>query len=242
VESYSWEGEDVCIRKLMLAVFERERGFYVDVGAHHPTTMSNTALLYAEGWRGINIDATPNSMEAFRKQRPEDTNLEIGIADVPGRKTFLRFSDPSLNGFLPEETARMHEARGFPILERVAINCLPLNDVLAKYANRPVDLLNVDVEGMDEAILRSLDLRRWRPTMIVTEILEFGPIDEVVNSPIHRYLTRNGYLLFSRLHFSAIFIDRAAYAEKHPLRCVHWRTANAFQFWRRARSWWFGSW
>ena len=53
--SFSQEGEDLLIDRM----FDGQSvGFYVDVGAHHPTRFSNTYLLYLRGWRGINIDAT----------------------------------------------------------------------------------------------------------------------------------------------------------------------------------------
>ncbi len=75
--SYSIEGEDRIVRSLFWE--KRDTGFYVDVGAHHPFRFSNTYLFYTQGWRGINIDATPGSMRAFKKHRPRDINLEIGI-------------------------------------------------------------------------------------------------------------------------------------------------------------------
>ena len=64
--SYSQEGEDMILRRL----FEtRRRGFYVDVGAHHPRRFSNTYYFYRQGWSGINIDAAPGSMKLFDRLR-----------------------------------------------------------------------------------------------------------------------------------------------------------------------------
>ena len=80
--SYSIEGEDRIVRALLWQ--KHDKGFYVDVGAHHPFRFSNTYLFYTQGWSGINIDATPGSMKAFNKYRPRDINLEVGIG---GRKT-----------------------------------------------------------------------------------------------------------------------------------------------------------
>ena len=65
-KSWSQEGEDM----ILLRFFEYRRdGFYVDVGAHHPRRFSNTCALYRRGWHGINIDATPGAMQAFRRER-----------------------------------------------------------------------------------------------------------------------------------------------------------------------------
>ena len=75
--SYSIEGEDRIVRALLWQ--KHDKGFYVDVGAHHPFRFSNTYLFYTQGWSGINIDATPGSMKAFNKYRPRDINLEVGV-------------------------------------------------------------------------------------------------------------------------------------------------------------------
>ena len=74
--SYSQEGEDRILQRL----FENQTpGFYVDIGAHHPRRFSNTYIFYKQGWRGINVDATPGSMFLFRVFRKRDINLEIAV-------------------------------------------------------------------------------------------------------------------------------------------------------------------
>ena len=76
LKSYSQEGEDMILKRF----FEgKQRGFYVDVGSHHPKRFSNTYFFYKTGWRGINIDPMPGSMKLFDKIRTRDINLECGI-------------------------------------------------------------------------------------------------------------------------------------------------------------------
>ena len=75
--SYAQEGED----RILMRYFDgRKKGFYLDVGAHHPKLYSNTYLFYNQGWNGINIDAMPGSMEIFNKQRSRDINIEAAIS------------------------------------------------------------------------------------------------------------------------------------------------------------------
>ena len=79
VKSYSQEGEDMILRRL----FERkDKGVYIDVGAHHPKKFSNTYYFYKKGWSGINLDAMPGSMLRFDKVRPRDLNIETAISDT----------------------------------------------------------------------------------------------------------------------------------------------------------------
>ena len=44
-------------------------------------------FFYKKGWRGINIDALPGSMDLFNKVRPNDINLE-GALDIK-RKSLI---------------------------------------------------------------------------------------------------------------------------------------------------------
>ncbi|MCX2716544.1 hypothetical protein OQH61_02215 [Helicobacter sp. MIT 21-1697] len=76
-KSYAQQGEDLILQEMLNNI---QYGFYVDVGAHHPFRFSNTYLFYQKGWKGINIDAMPNSMKLFSRFRPRDINIECGIA------------------------------------------------------------------------------------------------------------------------------------------------------------------
>src|SRR5688500_1440642 len=98
-QSFSQEGEDLILRHIFKG---KREGFYVDVGAYHPMRFSNTYLFYSMGWRGINIDATPGSMSAFRAVRPRDTNLQLAISDRNETLTLMMFDEPVLSTFSPD--------------------------------------------------------------------------------------------------------------------------------------------
>ena len=53
-------GED----KKIIKLFNR-KGIYLDVGCLHPIRHNNTYLMYKLGWKGINIDLNPLSIELF---------------------------------------------------------------------------------------------------------------------------------------------------------------------------------
>src|SRR5690348_3121185 len=92
--SYSQEGEDLILDR---ALRRKERGYYVDVGAFHPKKFSNTYFFYKKGWRGINIDATPSSMQAFKRVRPRDTNIETAISNKDEELILHLYSNPVYN-------------------------------------------------------------------------------------------------------------------------------------------------
>ncbi|AFZ46692.1 hypothetical protein Cyast_0718 [Cyanobacterium stanieri PCC 7202] len=118
--SFSQEGED----RILNRFFERqEKGFYVDVGAHHPQRFSNTYLFYLKGWRGINIDPLPGSMEKFNQLRSNDINLELAISNQNESLTYYQFNEPALNGFSEDLAKERDGLRGeYRIVGKTELN------------------------------------------------------------------------------------------------------------------------
>jgi FkbM family methyltransferase len=214
--SYSQEGEDL----ILLRLFEdAPPGVYVDVGAHHPFRFSNTCLLHERGWRGINIDARPGSMAAFRRARPRDVNLEIGISERPSELEFFLFEEPALNTF-DRALAESRQAEGWRLAATRTVPCRPLSAVLdeqlPRLAAAAPDVLSIDVEGLDLQVLRSSDWKRYRPRAVIVEVLGHS-FAEGTPSPAQDFLAAQGYTLFAKLYNSAIFLRDEAPATG-PLR------------------------
>lgn len=203
--SYSQEGEDLVLMRIFPPGY---KGFYVDVGAHHPLRFSNTYLLNSHGWRGINIDATPGSMDLFKKLRPHDINLEIGISDVDGICEFYVFEELALNTFNAKVAAE-NITCGCRLKHKSMVKTRRLTSVLEEFlpALTNVDLLTIDVEGLDQLVLQSLDLARFRPKVIVCELIS-NDLMSVMNSVTAELLTEHGYILYSKLFHSCIWVQK----------------------------------
>lgn len=70
-------GEDILVRKLFPK--SQKNGTHLDLGCYHPFIHSNTAYLWLKGWRGYNIDANAQTIQAFNKTRPQDDNIWTAI-------------------------------------------------------------------------------------------------------------------------------------------------------------------
>lgn len=203
--SYAQEGEDLILRRVLEG---RGTGFYVDVGAHHPHRFSNTYVFYEAGWRGINIDATPGSMAPFRRARPRDINVEVGISDRPGTLKYFIFEEPALCTF-SEELARIRQFEHHCKLKTVIeVRTERLADVLGRHvpAGTHIDFLTVDVEGLDFDVLKSNDWRRFAPDVVVAEALE-GTLESIASGPLVGFLREQGYGLFAKT-LNSIFLRR----------------------------------
>ena len=208
--SYSQDGEDMVMRALLEYLPKNYRGFFVDVGAHHPVRFSNTYHFYRKGWRGINIDATPGSMRPFGWVRRRDINLELGIGPEKGSLTFYCFDEPALNT-LSEQVAQERAAGGrYKITKKVEVPVLPLHVVLQQHlpAGTKIDFLSVDVEGIDEMVLRSNDWTVFRPAFVLAEDTHFGA-DEAKpqSSGVYAFLREQGYEMVAKTSRTLIFRD-----------------------------------
>lgn len=165
---YSQFGEDAILENITR---HWGQGFYVDVGAFHPVALSNTYKLYLKGWRGIAIEARPEVLREFEVYRPRDIAVACCIGPEPrDLATLTIFKDAALTT-LDEAVAEQAEAAGAVVRERLPVRVRTLNDVLTEHKppQMHVDLLSIDIEGLDEAVLHSLDFGRFGPRLIVFE-------------------------------------------------------------------------
>tara|TARA_B100001093_G_scaffold485127_1_gene519169 strand:+ start:757 stop:1125 length:369 start_codon:yes stop_codon:yes gene_type:complete len=76
-------------KKLLTYFKPTYNGRYVDLGCFHPTRDNNTFDFYKRGWRGINIDLNPLTIDLFNFMRPKDINVCAAISDSTKKKKFI---------------------------------------------------------------------------------------------------------------------------------------------------------
>ena len=204
-KSYSQDGEDTALA----AFFEgrkKYKGFFIDIGAHHPVRFSNTWMYYRKGWKGINIDPTPGSMRSFKMLRSRDINLEIGIGETRSEMLFYCFNEAALNTFDTELAEKRNTGKPYFIKKTLPVAILPLREVLDSYLpkNQVIDFMSVDVEGLDLKVLQSNDWNLFRPTYLLVEDTHFSA-DTPKESEIYQYLNSVNYHLVAVLRRTIIF-------------------------------------
>lgn len=182
---FSQFGEDAVLLEVLK---DRKEGRYVDVGAHHPYRYSNTYLLYKKGWRGVNIDPNPHTIQLFNKARPSDENICVGVGRA-GILTYYRFSDPAVNTFKKEEAEKWKEKSFLKFLGTIETKIRPLSELV----HGPIDLLTIDAEGMDLEVLQSYDWKHF-PHVIIIE-----------GNESKLFLEQKGYTLHSERGVSRIY-------------------------------------
>jgi FkbM family methyltransferase len=203
--AYAQDGEDMVLRRL----FEGQpSGFYVDIGAHHPFRFSNTCYFHRKGWIGINVDPNPDAIAQFRRARPSDINICMGISEAAGELSYHFFNEPALNTFDAELAADRAHLPGYRLLERRSVPVRRLDDLLSEYLpqDRTIDFLSIDVEGMDLSVLRSGDWSRFRPRILLVEAHERTVVG-AERDPINLFAVAAGYRLIAKTLNTLIYED-----------------------------------
>ncbi len=202
-KSYSQEGEDLILRRIF---GDKTDGFYVDVGAHHPTRFSNTYIFYKAGWSGINIEPNPAIQSLFLSRRRRDVMLGIGINDQATILRYYEFNDSALNTFDESLMDWRLKNTQYTMTGYLDIPVERLDTVLSIYLphGREIDFLSIDVEGFDLNVLKSNDWQRFRPKCVLIESLH-SSLQQVMFSESCIFLQSQGYELFAKTFNSLIF-------------------------------------
>jgi FkbM family methyltransferase len=196
--SYAQNGEDAVINVLTK---KTKNGVYVDVGGFHPVQYSNTYSLYKRGWKGIVVEPNPRAKSLFSFFRPKDDFVHSGVGSKQGSLTYFNFSDPAYNTF--DETQAEESKKRVNLVHTSSVPITTLKKILNDRNISKIDVLSIDVEGMDLDVLRSHD---WTisTNIIVVESSEFDIISPS-NDPMYVFLRSKGYELVAALSFSLVF-------------------------------------
>ena len=189
--SYSRTGEDLIMEELFRNKYS---GFYVDIGAYHPINFSNTYKYYLKGWKGINIDPSIETINSFNRVRPRDINLNLAVGEAAGVSDYFVFeNDASMNTISQVFMEEAQKKIGLILSEKREIEVDTLESVFNKYLpkNVAIDILSVDVEGIDFEVLKSNNWNKYRPKVICVEAE--GSLLHISDCETTFYLVNNGY-------------------------------------------------
>lgn len=191
-DTYSQCGED----KFIVNFFKKnKKGSYLDIGAFNPIKYNNTFMLYKNGWSGTNIDLNQTSIDLFNILRPNDKNICAAVSNkVKKVKVYIE------NIFSPLNTISLDRSKE---LNKVNIRknsyyvkTKKINDMVK---NR-FDFLNIDIEGMDFEVLKSINLGFYKPLLICTELLNKKDLTK-----LKKYLKKYKYIYIKNLGPSYFF-------------------------------------
>lgn len=206
--SQSQFGED---KKILKIFNNKKNGLYIDLGCFHPIRQNNTYLLYKLGWKGINIDLNPLTVELFNVARPNDINICAAVSNKKA-KEFLYFdhSLSPLNTISKNHLLFLNNAFGLNEVKKKKIKTTTLKNILKKNKIKKIDFMNIDIEGSELKVLRSLDFNYYDISVICIEVInQFHTAKSKKNkNEILKLLKKNNYILKFKTFVNYIFIKK----------------------------------
>ncbi len=213
MQSYSQFGEDLLLWKHFGG---RTDGFFVEAGANHPTLCSQTFLLEQQGWKGILIEPIRDNFERVRQGRPNSRVFRLALGAPEQRGTVVlnvAAGNDGLSGLTVND--------GVVVERTEQVELKTLDDVLEEAGNPRLDLVSLDVEGLELQVLKGFDLNRHQPGLLLVE-------DHLQRMGVHRHLVRHGYRLVKRTGCNSWYVPRGS---RFELSTVWERLALRWEIW-----------
>jgi len=199
----------------------KKKGFYIDIGCYHPLKFSQTHKLYKTGWTGINIDISKESMNLFNIFRPKDKNLNLGISNKSGLADAFFEKKISTLSSLDQDILNKIPNRENKIIRK--IQTITIDKLFEDNKVVEVDFLKIDCEGMDLAILKTIDFDQYKINFLSVEFIynsgnfinqknnEVNSVHELFfASEIYKLLEKN-FRLIDHYGFAFLLVNKKIY-------------------------------
>lgn len=185
--------------------------FFIEIGAYDGKYLDPIwKYIKKYNWHGILVEPIPEIFERLKKNY-EGRNVileNVAISNRNGKrkmylvdleqdgmeKSFCGYAQ-AINSFGKKvwlrkkrspEMRKMFEEIVLPNMKEIIVKCMTLSSLMKKHGIKKVDLLQIDIEGYDYEILKTLD---FKPTIVHYENMNLGDKKE----ECFRFMQDKGY-------------------------------------------------
>jgi hypothetical protein len=201
--TYSQNEEDLFIKNHFR---NKKKGSYVDIGCYHPIKYSNTALLYNQGWQGINIDMNQTAIDLFDIIRKRDKNVCAAISNKNIEATmYLDHLFSPINTLVKKFSDTTSKTISFNKHLEKKIQTYKFSQIVQKedIYTAQIDFLNIDAEAHDFEVLESIDLKVYKVKLICIEMSDSQ--NNINEKKFKDYLNRYDYELIKIIGANGFF-------------------------------------
>ena len=212
-QTVAQSGEDAIIAYILMVLgINYKDEYYLDLGANHARELSNTYMLYKNGMRGVLVEANPDLIDELKFYRGEDIVINKCIANETNKK--IKFYVMSGNGLSSSDLEAVNEAMAknpsLTITDIIDVESITVNDILEQYFDRAPLILNIDIEGLEEEILRTIDYEKYAPKLVIVERIEYDTTIATKKraDDIQKIMEEKGYFEYAFTGINSIFINQ----------------------------------
>ena len=219
-KTYSQSGEDAIISYVLNFIgidFKNIR--YLELGANHAKEMSNSYAYYENGASGVLVEANPELIDELKRMRPRDIILNKAIMTGGEKEAeFYVMSGDGLSTVSYEAAAAAMKANpDITVKAKYIVQTVTLEELISCYFKTGLDILSIDLEGIEEKILEGYDFGICRPTVIILENIPYRPylVIEEREDKAGKLLRKNGYLEYAFTGINSIYLDKLEICRKN---------------------------
>lgn len=152
-------------------------GVFVDIGANDGVSFSNTFYLEQKrGWTGLAVEPIPEVYEKLSANRLCQTvngcvGAQSGKAMFQVVSGYAEMLSGLIDEYVPQHQKRIQDeiAEYGGMCHEIETDCFTFNELVEKYDIRHIDYLNIDTEGAEYSILKSIDFSRVHISVVGIE-------------------------------------------------------------------------
>jgi FkbM family methyltransferase len=207
--SYSQCGEDILI-DFIFSWLGKQKITYLDIGTNDPIKLNNTYFFYQKGHNGVLVEPDLNLHLQLKKVRTRDLCINAGVGVGDEKELTFYLMHPDTLSTSSAEKLQEYLALGVQLKGEYKVPLIQINALIEQHFNgQAPNLLSIDVEGLDFAIIKSLDFSQYRPTVICAETLTYTNNNaEVKITEISDFLIANNYFVYADTYINTIYVDQ----------------------------------
>lgn len=182
-----FRGADPTLQEQILkAIGNKTEVFFVQVGSNDGVQGDpiHDLVIAHKNWRGIFIEPISFLFTRLRKNYGESErfvfeNVAIGtrsetkkfyyVSEQAKSELDLPYWHDQLGSFDKNHISRMLGDQMSPYIIEADVECRPLQDIFDRNRVDAIDLIHIDTEGFDYQVLSQVDLKRYKPSVILFE-------------------------------------------------------------------------
>lgn len=181
----------------------------VQVGAFDGLGDEMSQLLQRCPVKAVLVEPQPDVFKSLQQRydsNPDYTLVNVAIADKPGQRQFYRVEGRDCVVASFDRNHLIKHGIESSNIEEIQVTCQPLSEILDAQSFDELDILQIDTEGYDYQVIRTIDFSRHKPTILRFEHVHLSPSD---HDRCIELLAENGYhFIQESLDTIAIDLDR----------------------------------
>ena len=210
---YGQHFEDVIILGILRAIYKEKFCFktlkYIEIGANHPISGSNTYMFYKKGARGVLVEPNKDLHKLLERVRGKDKLIKSCVTERANCDYidyyYLNYNElNTTNKKFIEKWNQNHLDKITSVVQKVSMPALSINKILSEhFTDGNIDIFSIDIEGNEIAIIETLDFMKYSPKIIC---MEWNTLFNGLKEDIRTIMNNKGYLLHSDTIVNGIFV------------------------------------